>query len=147
MSEHETEALLDERISRAIVAAAAREDRCAELLNALMGGGTATVDAVTRQLVIMSGEQLQQMIEASGPFRRDRRSGEKCDLCGSHYTTVYLLADAIWKRICAKPWDGPGTGGTLCPSCADDAATQLGLALFWTATNGEYPVADPMRSS
>lgn len=45
-----------------IFRAAIAEERCGELFNALISGGSATVDAITHKLVIVTENQLSQLI-------------------------------------------------------------------------------------
>jgi hypothetical protein len=54
----------DETLARAIFMQAIREERCAELLHCLFDGGSATVDAVTGKLVVVSSDQLAAMVPA-----------------------------------------------------------------------------------
>jgi hypothetical protein len=52
---------LPESWCRQIVVAALSEERCAELLECLIEGGSCTLDAATKRLVLVSGKQLQQL--------------------------------------------------------------------------------------
>lgn len=51
----------DEFMARAVFQAALKEDRCAELWECLTGGGSATVDAVTRKLVVYPRGFLEEL--------------------------------------------------------------------------------------
>lgn len=42
--------------------------------------------------------------------------GERCQICGKGYDTVYWLPDGWWDMITPKP-ENPGAG-LLCPDCA-----------------------------
>ena len=48
-------------LAEAILHAALRENREAELLNCLANGGSATIDMQTHQLVLVSGHALESM--------------------------------------------------------------------------------------
>jgi hypothetical protein len=61
---------VNEAIARRIFLAAIAEHRCGELLDALLEGGSATVDAITGQLVIVTDEQLSTIGMDSGARRR-----------------------------------------------------------------------------
>ena len=52
---------MSEEMARRIFEAAIREGRCAELLDALFDNGSATVDATTGLLVIVSADVLKQL--------------------------------------------------------------------------------------
>jgi len=52
---------MPESIAAEICRAAIREERAAEFLTCLFDGGSATVDALTRKLILVTGEQLKQM--------------------------------------------------------------------------------------
>ncbi len=53
--------LMPEPLARAILRAAINEGRAAELLDCLFDGGSATVDAVTGQLVLASSDILKKL--------------------------------------------------------------------------------------
>ena len=57
---------LPESFCRQIVAAALAEERCSELLECLMEGGSCTVDATTHKLVLVGGNQIRQMVKQMG---------------------------------------------------------------------------------
>jgi hypothetical protein len=52
--------------------------------------------------------------------------GERCQVCGDGYDTVYWLPDDWWALITPKP-DEP-SAGLLCPECALLRITQWRLA-------------------
>lgn len=52
-----------ELVARRILGAAIAEDRCAELLNCLFDGGSATVDAATGNLVLVTADQLAALVD------------------------------------------------------------------------------------
>ncbi len=53
---------MNEEIARRIFQAAIDENRCVELSDAFWNGGSATVDAATGKLVVVSGDQINQMM-------------------------------------------------------------------------------------
>lgn len=52
---------LPEPLAQSILIAALKERRASEMLSCLFDGGSATVDAVTYKLVLISGEQLKDL--------------------------------------------------------------------------------------
>jgi hypothetical protein len=51
----------DEPLFRALFQTAINESRCTELWECLTEGGSATIDAITGKLVMVTGDQLSQM--------------------------------------------------------------------------------------
>jgi len=64
--QYEGTGAISEPLGRMILHRAINEGRCAELLECLMGGGSATVHERNGRLVLVSGEQLAAMLEADG---------------------------------------------------------------------------------
>jgi hypothetical protein len=54
----------DESMARAVFQAALKEERCVELWDCLTDGGSATVDAVTRKLMVYPRSFLEQFAAA-----------------------------------------------------------------------------------
>lgn len=54
---------MSENLASAILFAAIKEGRSSELLYCLMKGGSCTVDAATRKLVLVTADQLAEMIK------------------------------------------------------------------------------------
>jgi len=52
---------MNEAMARRILLAAIDENRCAELMDCLFDGGSATVDARTGKLVLISGGALRRL--------------------------------------------------------------------------------------
>jgi len=72
----------------------------------------------------------------NGPRIDERELGEKCQVCERRYLTVYRVPDSVWAKIGPKR---PGSGGLLCPECADFLARREGITLYWSAKPNRFP--------
>lgn len=54
--------MIPERLAAQILYTAIREGRASELLDCLMKGGSCTIDAMTGELVLVTGEQLNMLV-------------------------------------------------------------------------------------
>ena len=67
----------------------------------------------------------------------DMDNGEKCQVCGKHYSYVWHAPDELWEQI-----TGQKESGLCCMECFDDLATAMGIMLYWGCAVGGYPKGD-----
>lgn len=67
---------MNEQFCQAILAAAITEGRASELLEALFDGGSVTIDATTRQLVILPGSAITALAGSVGLLPRPQPEKE-----------------------------------------------------------------------
>lgn len=73
----------------------------------------------------------------------DHTDGEKCDSCGRRYQIVYIVPNEVWAKITPRP-DQLGEhpehqlGGLLCPDCASERASEIGITLCFEAGSSAW---------
>lgn len=70
-----------------------------------------------------------------GVYKKENKMSEKCQRCGKSYNTIYTLPNKIWRKISPKN----SLSGLLCPECAEKAAREKGIILYWVAKENNYP--------